>query len=215
MVLMSKLSLHRSSLQRGTLAPCLPTAKRLSRGRVPAGPGWWAACRGWAPGQASPRRTCPARAGITPPDMPCSGRTCPPPDPKTGHHPNMSSSRAQGWTCPIGLGAPRMSMSSPAQARTMDMPHGARCVHGTCPPPARTGGHTPLSTPAQVRSLGMSPAATFDHGTCPLLARISGHTPLVPIPEPDDWTCPPLLNMTKGHALGWPAQLHMSPVGSG
>src|SRR6476620_3834149 len=70
----------------------------------------------------------------------------------------------------------------------------AGCDQGTCPPVLRK----------IAQKLDMSIPATCDHRACPPLPRASGHTPFVPIPGPEDWTCPPQPDVTTGHVLPRP-----------
>ena len=146
-MLILKLSLLRSTLPWVPLAPCLPTAKQLSRAGVPPG---------------HPRR---------------ARWTCPPPTQANGHSPNMPTRQAQGWACPRGVGtknghvlrghrlqdslktghAPkdcparvRMSSARPGQwtwsqyahpsAPTLGMSPRSRQQERACPPPAQAAG---------------------------------------------------------------------------
>lgn len=146
-MLILKLSLLRSTLPWVPLAPCLPTAKQLSRAGVPPG---------------HPRR---------------ARWTCPPPAQATGHGPNMPTRQAQGWACPRGVGTKNGHVPRGHRLQdSLKTGHAPKdCPARVCMSSARPGQWTwsPYAHPSGLRP-GMSPRVWREERACPPRVQAAG-----------------------------------------
>lgn len=191
-MLLLKLSLLRSTLHRVRLAPCLPTAKPLSRAGVPrgkpcsarGGQALRAGCAAW-PGNGHALR---ARVRVQVREW-----TCPPHGQAAENSPNMPAPWAREWTCPQG---PRR--------RDGHAPRGGARVQiqeWTCP---RSGLLVQIQEWTCPRS-GLRVHAR--EWTCPPCGRTAEHSPNMPTPRARDWACP-----ARAPTRGPPTPGDQSPV---